>query len=201
MRSTPRRCPRKQKQGVSHSDATRSTVESAGTEFVKWGPMFRKIGPFVPGFPAGPRSNACDVGPLNRSIYRRMRVNRRSPAKKQQQTTCQRCSDTRRFRLGFLPLQTSWNTSCHSSENARIDRAAASAANRSVHPFSRGHFVFKRRCETAAVCPEFCFPFPPCAAPKQTTGGSPCPRLLRLQPVQIAVGERQRDPDRNDRRL
>ncbi len=42
-----------------------------------------------------------------------------------------RCSDTRRFRLGFLlraQFQTSWNTSCHSLENARIDRAAASAA-------------------------------------------------------------------------
>ena len=63
-----------------------------------------------------------------------------------------------------LSLQTSWNTSCHSSENARIDRAAAWAANRSVHPFSRGHFVFQRRCGTAPVCPEFWFRFSPYAA-------------------------------------
>jgi len=77
-----------------------------------------------------------------------------------------RCSNTRRFRLGFLlrgHLPTSGNTSraCHCSENAPLPQAAA---DRSVLPFSRGHFVFQRPCPTAPVCPEFRSPFSPCAA-------------------------------------
>ncbi len=110
---------------------------------------------------------------------------------------------------GVGPLRrsvpTSWNTSCHASENARIDRAAASAANRSVHPFSRVHFVFQRRCGTAPVCPEFWFRFSPCAAPcqakklslgeRQFQGPGALQRLAQLidHPIAAAVGHKSHD--------
>jgi len=79
---------------------------------------------------------------------------------------------------------------CHSSENARIDRAAAWAAHRSVHPFSRGHFVFQRRCGTAPVCPEFRFHLPPCAA-------SGPPVAVRAQQLAPALARDALRPERS----